>query len=358
MFTISKWRSAVEPPPSAAGGRLAAGLDLAANGVAFASRGLALRGSWLSLPSFTGLATFAALHPTWLAADSSLATALLLACLGLGVAGLFQPAQGELRRLRPPAFIRRLEEEKRLEGEVALLSRAQRTLLPQAPPEIAGWELALAAADGSAIGSFHDFLSDGESRRWLAAGDVTGQGLACAMVQAMTKAALSALVGRGGGPAEILAATHRILERRRGLTRGTTTLALLCFNVETGAGRFANAGHPPPLWLAADGSVAPIELAGPPLGEGPVPVFAERALVWEPGSTLLLGSAGLWEARDASGRPFSPARAAAALAHLGGGTAHDIARGLLAAWREPGEGEERRGDASVVVVRRLPESGA
>lgn len=300
------------------------------------------------------LAAFAGLHPEWLGRDFAVSLALLSCLLGLGFFGLSRPAQKEIAKLRTPGFIRRLEEEKRLEGEIAFLARAQKGLLPPAPPQIPGWELAVGSAEVSAVGNFHDFIEDPAGRWWLAAGDVAGQGLACAVVQAMTKAALSALVVEEREPSDVLLAVHRILKRKSGFTHGMTTLALLRLDITAGAGVLANAGHPAPLWLAAGGALETLALGGLPLGVGPDRTCDQEPLHWQPGSVLLLGSDGLWDARDPEGRPFYPGKAQEVLTRFREASAADIAQGLLAAWREHLAGEEARDDASVVVVRRLP----
>ena len=89
-------------------------------------------------------------------------------------------------------------------------------------------------------------LSDDEGYLWIAAGDVAGHGYSCAIAQAMTKAALASLVGRGRTPAEVLQRMDRVL-RAAGPTRNFTSLPLLRLRPETGEGLLSNAGHPYPL---------------------------------------------------------------------------------------------------------------
>src|SRR5207302_47878 len=67
----------------------------------------------------------------------------------------------------PPAFILRLERERRLEVEMELLARMQRGLLPGRPPLVPGWEIAARSllAD-RAGGDLYDFMSDRAGRLW------------------------------------------------------------------------------------------------------------------------------------------------------------------------------------------------
>ena len=60
--------------------------------------------------------------------------------------------------------------------------------------------------------------------------------------------------------------------------------------------RYTNAGHPPPLLVAADGEAGFLDgVPSPPMGVMETPRYRERTLHLEPGSTLLLYTDGLVE---------------------------------------------------------------
>ena len=181
--------------------------------------------------------------------------------------GLSRSARAEVQRLAPPAFVRRLEEERRFRHEMDLLAKMQRGLLPRTLPRLAGmsWRPTRSSPTRPG-GDLYDVLSDDEGYVWIAAGDVAGHGYSCAIAQAMTKSALASLVGHGRTPAEVLQRADRVL-RAAGPTRNFTSLLLLRLHPETGEGLLSNAGHPYPLlWPAA---VKEIEISALPLGLGP-----------------------------------------------------------------------------------------
>jgi serine phosphatase RsbU (regulator of sigma subunit) len=329
--------------------------------------------AWRLLPA----ATFAALHASWLPGSLALTAGALGLLLGTGVAGVLgRPRREDETAARPPAFILRLERERRLEVEMELLARMQRGLLPSVP-ELPGWEIAARSllAD-RAGGDLYDFVRDGGGRWWIAAGDVAGHGYSCAIAQAMVKAALASLVGDGGSerdsrtPAWVLAATDRVLRTGAG-RRSFTSLALLRLDTATGEALLANAGHPYPLLLPrGEPPARELELPGLPLGQGPPRSYADLPLTLAPGTVLVLCSDGIFEAMEreagASRRgagqggaggaaaAYGWERARAALDALAGGTAAEVLEGLLADWRHFRGESAPADDTTIVVVRRRP----
>ena len=297
-------------------------------------------------------AVFAALHLDWLPGTFAVAAGIPAAIALLGLVGLPRSAQAEILRLVPPAFVRRLEEEKRLKHEMGLLARMQRGLLPRTLPRVEGWEIAARSIlANEAGGDLYDFLPDDNGHLWIAAGDVAGHGYSCAVTQAMTKAALASLVGRGDRtPAEVLQRADRVL-RAAGPTRNFTTLALLRLHPRTGEALLANAGHPYPL-LASGSEIAEIALPGFPLGVGPRREYGDRPLAIPPGGVLVFASDGLFEAVDRNGVLYGYERPREVLRNAAGRSAEKILEAFLDDWRRHLRGKRPLDDTTLVVIRR------
>jgi sigma-B regulation protein RsbU (phosphoserine phosphatase) len=225
-------------------------------------------------------------------------------------------------------------------------------LLPESPPAIEGWEIAVRSLLATeAGGDFYDFL-DEEGRLWVAAGDVAGHGYSCAIAQAMTAAALTSLIHPGVTPSGVLHSVDRVLRRNRA-HRNFTTLALLRLDLATGEASLANAGHPFPL-LAADGEIAEIPLSGLPLGQGPDRRYAETTIRIPPGGALLFCSDGLFEATDWQGNAYGYERPRELLRTLGDRPANEILEALFADWRHyAGTDGPPADDTTVLVLKRL-----
>ena len=301
-------------------------------------------------------AIFSAQHLDWMPAAFA-ATALPAAAILLfGWLGLSRSAAAEIQRLSPPGFVRRLEEERRLKHEMDLLARMQRGLLPRVLPSLPGYELAARSVIANeAGGDLYDVLRDEDGYLWLAAGDVAGHGYSCAIAQAMTKAALASLAGKGRTPAEVLRRMDRVL-RAAGAQRNFTSLALLRLRLETGEAVLSNAAYPYPL-LAEDGEVREIGSSGLPLGQGPPRSYEDQAFRLPPGGALVFCSDGLFEAAENEDSFYGYERAGTILRRVAGRGAGDILAALMADWNHFLHGVQPLDDTTVVVLKRTAEAG-
>lgn len=295
-------------------------------------------------------AVFSALNLSWLPVAFAGAAGTTVAVLVLGLVGLRRPESIEAQRLQPPAYIRRIEEERRLRYEMDLLSRMQEGLLPQLP-EVPGWQIAARSILATeAGGDLYDFLFDEEGHLWVAVGDVAGHGYSCAIVQAMTTAALTSVIRPGITPSEVLLHVDRVI-RRGGTARNFASLTLLRLDPRSGDGVLSNAGHPFPLHIL-NGDVAEIVLPGLPLGKGPQRQYLNQTLHLPPGSALVFCSDGLMETQDWQQASYGFDRPLEVLRGATGATAEEILEHLLADWRRHLGSEEPPDDTTIVVVKR------
>lgn len=296
-------------------------------------------------------AALSAWHLYWLPGTFAATAGSVAVILALGITGLRRPEQVELERLKPPPFIRRLEEERRLRYEMGLLARMQVGLLPTRLPQIEGWEIAARSLLATeAGGDLYDFIQDDAGRLWIAAGDVAGHGYSCAIVHAMTTAALASLVTPERTPAEVLGQVDKVL--RRGGHRNFASLALLLLDPATGKALLSNAGHPYPLALSA-GEVSEIEISGLPLGQGPARRYEDISIQVPPGGVLVFCSDGLFEAVDWSSNPYGFERPQEVLRTLENRSAEEIVEALLHDWQKHLRSEEPPDDTTVVVIKRV-----
>ncbi|HEY0511983.1 MAG TPA: PP2C family protein-serine/threonine phosphatase [Thermoanaerobaculia bacterium] len=297
-------------------------------------------------------AAFSALHLSWLPVAFVVTAGVPLLLLVAGLAGMRRPDWAERERVRQPAFIRRLEDERRLRYEMDLLARMQRELLPE-KPEVPGWEIAVDSLLATeAGGDLYDFLRDEEGNLWIAAGDVAGHGYSCAIVQAMTAAALTSTITAAQTPSQVLREVDRVI-RRGGAHRNFTSLALVRLDPQTGEALLGNAGHPFPLLLAHGGEVEEIDLPGLPLGQGPHRRYADLPFRIPPGGALVFCSDGLFEATGPRDSQYGYDRPRERLRALGNGSAAEILAALFADWRAyTGADGPPADDTTVLVLKR------
>ncbi|HEX2224818.1 MAG TPA: SpoIIE family protein phosphatase, partial [Thermoanaerobaculia bacterium] len=291
------------------------------------------------------------LHLSWMPVSAAATVSLCAGILGAGLLGLSRQAEIEESRVKPPAFMRRMAEERRSQYELDLLSRMQLGLLPQELPAIPGYEIATRSLLATeAGGDLYELLRDEDGGLWVAVGDVAGHGYSCAIAQAMTLAVLASLVPSRRSPAQVLGKVHHVL-REESPTRLFTTLTLLRLQPETGEVVLANAGHPPPL-LADRNGAAEQALSGLPLGQGPARTYGEIRFVLPPGAFLLLYTDGLIEAQDGDGGVYDGGRLREILRLSHELPAAQVIEELLGDWRRHQGSGPPADDTTVVVVRR------
>ena len=206
----------------------------------------------------------------------------------------------------------------------------QQSLIPPAPPDIPGYDLALAyrpAGDGTQVGGdFYDvFEIDGS---WLlVVGDVCGKGSEAAAVMAMSRYAVRTAALRGTRPSELLATLNESLVR--GSPGGRfATAALARLEVSRGRLTVCVAGHPPPFVLRADGSVETLGEPGSLLGVFPDPTLLDVATSLRAGDAIVLYTDGITDARVGE-QQFGVDRLRDTLASAASGSPDDIVERVM-----------------------------
>jgi serine phosphatase RsbU (regulator of sigma subunit)/PAS domain-containing protein len=142
----------------------------------------------------------------------------------------------------------------------------QRSLLPEALPEIEGWEMASLyrpASSDEAVevgGDFYDAFAT-EAGWIVLIGDVTGKGVEAAAMTSLVRHGARFVAGYVCDPAEILTRLDRSLRQQPALSLCTA----LCLYLSGSRVTFASAGHPLPL-LVTDAGVGTVGRAGSVLG--------------------------------------------------------------------------------------------
>ena len=191
----------------------------------------------------------------------------------------------------------------RLYEKVASVAETlQRSLLPKRLPSSPTIRVAtryLPAAAGTQVGGdWYDAVELPDGKIVLAIGDVVGHGIDAAAAMGQLRHTLRAFVLEGHSPSSAIEHLDKIVAREE---QTMATVVCLVVDPANGSLRLANAGHPPPLLLGADGGAT--YLTGGrsvPLGVVDNGARCEAEVSVEPGSTILLYTDGLVERRGAS----------------------------------------------------------
>ncbi len=100
-------------------------------------------------------------------------------------------SEGDLLNIMLPAFEQETRERERVEQELRVARRIQQALLPKAVPVLVGWEIAHHYQPAREVGGdFYDFFPLTDGRVGLVIGDVSGKGIAAAVMMASTRSVL------------------------------------------------------------------------------------------------------------------------------------------------------------------------
>lgn len=186
----------------------------------------------------------------------------------------------------------------RFERERTTAATLVAAMLPERLPKVPGWSIVaryLPAGD-AVCGDWYDVAALPRGELLVGVGDAAGHGLPAAAMMAELRNAARGLAIAGHEPGRLLDDLSALAAQSVHDSFATSVYGRL--DPESGAGRFALAGHPPPLLVTPDGRTTYVERARrPPLGiagSAPTPEF-EVALA--PGATLVLFSDGLVERR-------------------------------------------------------------
>jgi sigma-B regulation protein RsbU (phosphoserine phosphatase) len=184
-----------------------------------------------------------------------------------------------------------------LQRDLDLAAEVQRNLLPQPNLRAGAWETSYHyAPQGPVSGDYCDLIpSDGQL--FFVLGDVSGKGVAAAMLMAQLHALFRSLTGLGLPLCHIITQANRVL-CESALAGQYATLVCGQANAD-GEVEIHNAGHLPAILVRRDGTLQ-IESMGFPLGmflEGEFPACRHKL---ETGDTLLLFSDGFSEAQGAN----------------------------------------------------------
>lgn len=191
----------------------------------------------------------------------------------------------------------------RLYAERSLMARAlQQGLLPPDLPRIPGLEVAaefVSAGHGTDIGGdFYDLFPSGRGEWTAVIGDVSGKGPEAASVTALTRYTIRTAAMRIRRPSRILRILNQAIEESGPPERFCT---VACVRLQPSAhgttATISSAGHPLPLLRTPDGRVEAVGRGGIALGLAPDPALTDRRIVLPEGSTLLLYTDGVTEAR-------------------------------------------------------------
>lgn len=261
---------------------------------------------------------------------------------------------GELTRnfnFMVPQLKERLEMQETLE----VAKQIQQCLLPSENPTFAGWDIAGKCMYCDATGGdYYDFIqaTDDDKNLRLVLGDVTGHGIAAALMMATARSLLRGGVRCGDDPVQ------RLYDVNNSLVKDTPlgwfmTFYCLELSADSSEIRWISAGHDAAIVVAVDGSVSEFEGDDIPLGVNENWAFTGKGpATIAHGSVIVLGTDGIWEARNTKGEMYDKPRLIEVIQKNRTRAVEDICDAIVDAVLEFCGDAPRTDDITMIVARR------
>ena len=208
-------------------------------------------------------------------------------------------------------------EKERIDTELELAARIQRSALPDRDPDFSGRaEFALCASMDPAKdvgGDFYDFFYQDETHLVMVIADVSGKGIPAALFMMSAKNLIKNRAMTGGTPAEILTAVNLQLARNN-TTHMFVTVWLGILDLETGLLTASSAGHEKPFIRRKDEAFEILnDKHGFVLGGMTRSKYTDYELTLQCGDTVFVYTDGVPEAARADGEFYGLERLTEAL---------------------------------------------
>lgn len=205
---------------------------------------------------------------------------------------------------------RALLEKERLEREMALARDIQRNLLPETPPLLPGFDIALMNEPCYAVGGdYYDFLPLGSDALLVVIADVEGKGLSSAMIMSNIQATLRALVPNLHSLEHLAESlNHMILAGTRGGKYLTMFLGRI--DIPRKVIDYINCGHVPPVIVRAEGETVNLTEGGMVVGLFDNVRYKSGQFKFQAGDVLVLCTDGITESMDEAQEEYGMERLA------------------------------------------------
>jgi phosphoserine phosphatase RsbU/P len=202
-------------------------------------------------------------------------------------------------------------EKQRMERELSLARSIQHRLLPEAPPVVPGYDIAvLSDFCFDVAADYYDFINLGPQSLLLVSAEVEGHGVSSALIMANLQATLRALVMHLHS-LEVLA--FSLNEMLYTYTKAGKHLSVFLGLVDTRKNvlQYVNAGHIPPILVRGQtGEIKLLEEGGTVIGLFPQVDYTRGSVKLEKGDVLVCSTDGILHISDEQKHEYGPKRLA------------------------------------------------
>ena len=243
----------------------------------------------------------------------------------------------------------------RVDRELEIAREVQQRLFPQKLPEVKGLDFAGYCRPAEGVGGdYYDFIHLPDHSLGIAVGDVSGKGIAAALMMASLQASLRGQTIKPCATlSEMIQHINKLVYEASAENR-YATFFYAQYDPITLAMRYVNAGHNPPLvWRQEDGGHKFIRLedGGTVVGLFPEFPFCEGIVQLAKGDVLVAFTDGISEAMNHLDEEYGEDRLTESLCAMKPRSAADMITHILAKVDSFTAGAKQHDDMTLVVVR-------
>jgi serine phosphatase RsbU (regulator of sigma subunit)/catechol 2,3-dioxygenase-like lactoylglutathione lyase family enzyme len=251
----------------------------------------------------------------------------------------------------------RLESERRAAQELEIAKQVQARLFPQRHPTLDSLEYAGICVQARQVGGdYHDFLDLGRGRFGFVIADISGKGIAAALLMANLQANLRSQSATASETPELFLCSVNQLFYENTDYGAYATLFYAEYDDATQRLRYANCGHLAALVIRSDGGIERLDSTCTVVGlfKEWVCVMSECRLLAN--DMLALYTDGITESFDDAGEEFGECRLIEALRRSGKNNPSSVVASVVAELRQ--FSREQQDDITLIVARcRAAEHG-
>jgi predicted permease len=255
----------------------------------------------------------------------------------------------------------RVVEQETLRRDIALASDVQRRLLPDAPPRTEFADFAAASVPARRIGGdYYDFVELRDGELGIALADVSGKGVAAALIMSVVQASLRIISSEGGiAPPRLLARMNEFVYRSTPASK-YATFFYAQFDEQRRTLRYVNAGHNAPYLLraghastadSASPEIEQLSVGGTVVGMFPDMGYEEATVELCPGDVLFAFTDGVPEAHNPENEEFGEERLQRLLRQLAGLPVDEISARISAEMKNWIRDAEQYDDLTFIVMK-------
>jgi sigma-B regulation protein RsbU (phosphoserine phosphatase) len=253
------------------------------------------------------------------------------------------------------AIASEIAQRERLNREVEIAREVQQRLFPQKPPSVDGLDYCGACRPALGVGGdYYDFLSLPNGVFGIAIGDVSGKGIAAALLMASLQASLRGQAIRGTSDlAELMQNVNRLVYDASAENR-YATFFYSQYEPQTRRLTYVNAGHNAPIVLRKendDWSTIRLEEGGAVIGLLPNFPYSQAVVELRHGDVLVAFTDGISEAMNPDDEEWGEDRLIETAKKSEGHSAESTLKLIVDAADKFANGAEQHDDMTLMIIR-------